>query len=126
MKCLCIINGQFMISSLSVHTFATVVLPYKRGFWLTLKHLSHTGKPLNNTIVGVQVNFRFSYPACVILSVKCIGYIGKGVLNSHLGSNPDLCYIQNHVITNCVIKRFRCMLLNVLLFELGHNRTYKE
>ena len=40
--------------------------------------------------------------------VKCIGYIGKGVLNSHLGSNPDPCCIQNRVITNRVIKRLRC------------------
>ena len=32
----------------------------------------------------------------------------KGVLNSHFKSNPDLCYFQNHVITNRVIKRFRC------------------
>ena len=115
-----------MISSLSVHTFTTIVLPDKRGFWLTLKHLSHTRKPLNDTIVGVQVSFRVSYPAYIILRVKCIGYIGKGVLNSHLGSISDLCYIQNHVITNCVIKRFRCMLLKVLLLEPGHNRTYKE
>ena len=40
-------------------------------------------------------------------------YIGRGVSNSHLGSNPDLCYIRNRVITNRVItnrviKRFRC------------------
>ena len=34
--------------------------------------------------------------------------IGKGVINSHLGSNPDPCYIQNCVIMNCVVKRFRC------------------
>ena len=44
----------------------------------------------------------------IISRVKCIDYIGKGV-NSHLGSNPDLSYIQNHVIMNCVIKRFRCI-----------------
>ena len=35
--------------------------------------------------------------------------IGKGVLNSHLGSSPDPCYIQNCVIMNCVIKRFRAI-----------------
>ena len=51
----------------------------------------------------VQANFCVSYPVRVISRVKCIGYIGKGVLNSHLGSNPDPYYIQN-----CVIKRFRC------------------
>ena len=45
----------------------------------------------------------------VLLRVKCKGYIGKGVLNSHLVSNPDLCCIQNHVIMNRVIKRFRCV-----------------
>ena len=45
----------------------------------------------------------------VITRVKCIGYTGKGILNGHLGSNSDLCYIQNRVtcITNRVIKRFR-------------------
>ena len=32
----------------------------------------------------------------------------KMSLNSHLGSNPDPCYIQNCVIMNHVIKRFRC------------------
>ena len=32
----------------------------------------------------------------------------KRFLNSHLGSNPDLCYVQYRVITNHVIKRFRC------------------
>ena len=51
-----------------------------------------------------------SYPNRVILRVKCIGYIGKWVINSHLGSNPNLCYIQNRVIMNRVIKRFRCIL----------------
>ena len=49
-----------------------------------------------------------SYPNRVILRVKCIGYIEKGVLNSLLGSNPSTSYIQSHVIMNCVIKRFRC------------------
>ena len=39
----------------------------------------------------------------------CIGYVEKGVLNSHFWSNTDLCYIQNSVITNRVIKRFRCI-----------------
>ena len=31
-----------------------------------------TPQPLYNTIVGVQVNFRVSYPICVITRVKCI------------------------------------------------------
>ena len=35
-------------------------------------------------------------------------YIRKGVLNSHLGSSPDPCCIQNRVITNRVEKMFRC------------------
>ena len=70
--------------------------------------VSTTPQPLHNTIVGVQASFRVSYPIHVISRVKCIDYIGKGVLNNHLGSNPDPCYIQNHVITNCVIKRLRC------------------
>ena len=34
-----------------------------------------------------------------------MNYIGKGVLNSHLQSNPDLFYIQNCFITNRVIKK---------------------
>ena len=68
-----------------------------------------TPQPLYNTIVGVQANFRVSYPIRVISRVKCIDYIGEGVLSSHLGSNPDPCYIQNRVITNHVIKRFRCI-----------------
>ena len=64
--------------------------------------------PLYNTIVGVQPIFRVSYPNHVISRVKCICYIGKGVLNSHLRSKPEPCYIQNCVIMNRVIKRFRC------------------
>ena len=50
-----------------------------------------------------------SYPIRVISRVKSIGYIGKGVLNSNLGPNPDPCCIQNRVITNHVIKRLRCL-----------------
>ena len=49
------------------------------------------------------------YPDFVISRVKCIGYIIKGVLNSHFGSNPDPCYTQSRVIMNRVIKRFRCI-----------------
>ena len=30
------------------------------------------------------------------------------MLNDHLGSNTDPCYIQNCVIMNRVIKRLRC------------------
>ena len=68
----------------------------------------NTPQPLYNTIVWVQANLRVSYPNHVISRVKCIGYIGKGVLNSHLGSKTKPCYIQNHVIMNRVIKGFRC------------------
>ena len=35
-------------------------------------------------------------------------YIAKTVFDDHLGSNIDLCYIQNRVIINRVIKRLRC------------------
>ena len=49
-----------------------------------------TPQPLYNTIVGVHANFRVSYPICVISRVKCICYIGKGVLNSHLGAKTKL------------------------------------
>ena len=45
-----------------------------------------------------------SYPNHVTLRVKCI----EGVLTSHLGSDLDLYYNQNRVITNNVIKRFSC------------------
>ena len=38
-------------------------------------------------------------------------YIAKSVFNNHLGSSNDGCYIQNHVITNHVIKWLRCTLL---------------
>ena len=71
-----------------------------------------TPQPLYNTIVGVQANFHVSYPNLVISRVKCIGYMRKGVLNSHLESNPDPCCIQNCVIMNRVIKTFRC--INIL------------
>ena len=62
-----------------------------------------TPQPLYNSIVGVQASFCvYSYPNHVISRVKCVGYIRKGILiNRHLGSNPDPCFIQNHVITNC-------------------------
>ena len=51
--------------------------------------------PLYNTIIGGQANF-------------CVSFIGKSVFDDHLGSNNDMCYIQNRVITNCVIKKYRC------------------
>ena len=55
-----------------------------------------TPQPLYNTIVGVQANFRVSYPKRVIYEeYNCIGI---RVLNRHFGSNPDPCYIQNSVI----------------------------
>ena len=56
------------------------------------------------TFVGVQASFLVRYRNRVILRIKCIGYIGKRVLNSHLGANPDWGYIQNRVIKNRVIK----------------------
>ena len=31
-----------------------------------------TPQPLYNTIIGVQTNFRVSYPICIITRVKCI------------------------------------------------------
>ena len=33
----------------------------------------------------------------------------KAVLNEHLRSSTDSCYIQNRAITYCVIKRLRCI-----------------
>ena len=65
-----------------------------------------TPQPLYNTIWG-QNQFP-CYPNRVLLTVGFIGCIRKGVLNSYLGSNLDLCYNQNCVIKNRVIKRFRC------------------
>ena len=67
-----------------------------------------TPQPLFNTIVAVLAKFYVSYPICVLVRAKCIGYIGRGVCNSSLGSKPVLCTIQNGVITNCVIKRSWC------------------
>ena len=67
-----------------------------------------TPQPLHNNIFGVQANFCVSYPNRVILRVKCIGYTGK----KHLGSNPDLCYIQNCYNELCYkevqARGFRC------------------
>ena len=63
----------------------------------------YTPQPLYNTIFWVKATFCVSYPNRVKLRVKCIGYIKKIVLYSHLGSNPDLCYIQNCVIMKPVI-----------------------
>ena len=56
-------------------------------------------------------------PNHIVLRVKCIGSIEKGVFNSHLGSHPDPCYIQNSVIMNHVIKRFRCTSKNIVLWN---------
>ena len=70
----------------------------------------YTPQPLYNTIVGVQDNFHVSYPKSVITRVKCIGYIAKGILNCYLESNSDQCNIQDRVIMNRVIKRFRCII----------------
>ena len=72
-------------------------------------------QPRYNTIVGVPDNFHVSCPNHVISRVKYKGYIGKEVLNSHLGSKPDQCYIQNCVIMNHVMKRLRCSLFTVLV-----------
>ena len=102
-----------------------VAVPDPYLFTLLTKYLENclsedhdTPQPLYNTIVGVQANFRVSYPIRVISRVKCIDYIRKGVLNSHLGSNPNPCYIQNRVITNRVIKRFRCIKQIVLIHDV--------
>ena len=73
-----------------------------------LFNIHDTPQPLYNTIVWVQAHFLVSYPIRVISRLKCKGYIERWVLNGHLGSNPDPSYIQNRVITNRVIKRFRC------------------
>ena len=68
----------------------------------------NTPQPVYNTIFGIQASFHVSYPNRVISRVKCICYIGKGVFDSHLGSSPDPCYVQNRVVSDRVIKRFRC------------------
>ena len=34
--------------------------------------------------------------------------VGKPALNDHFVSNTNLCYIQNRVIMDCVIKRLMC------------------
>ena len=82
-----------------------------------------TTQSLYNTIVGVQDNFRVSYPNRVITRVKCIGYIAKGILSCYLGSNSDPCYIQDRAITNRVIKRFRC---NSICLNLEKDMTFPQ
>ena len=71
---------------------------------LTKIHFKSKLQPLYNTIVGVQDNFRVSYPIRV-MSVK-YRYIAKLY---HLGSMNGPCYIQNRAVTKRVIKRSRCM-----------------
>ena len=116
--CVYFLSSSFLLLLI----FFTLYMTYRIGnqsinHSINIEHLGNMGfttislstpQPLNDTIVGVQANFRVSYPIRVISRVKCIDYIRKGVLNSHLGSNPDPCYIQNYVITNRVIKRFGC------------------
>ena len=70
----------------------------------------------NNLFITLQAAYRVSYPNRVISRVKCIGYIGKGVLNSHLGSSPYPCYIQNGVITHLVVKIFFLMPFRIISF----------
>ena len=97
--------------------------PEPKGWWpwkLVYRiGCSSTPQPLYNSIVGVQANFRVSYPNRVISRVKCIDYMGKGVLSSHLGSNPDPCCIQNRFIMNRVIKRLRCTTKLVQIMTLS-------
>ena len=82
--------------------------------------LDNFRQPLYNIIVGAQANVHVSCPNSVIWRVKCIGYMRKGVLDGHLGSNPDPCCIQNHIITNLVIKRFRCIVMSDLRGFMFH------
>ena len=84
----------------------------------------YTLQPLYKTILGIHSNSRISYPIHVILKVKCTGYIGKGVLHSLLGFNPDSCCLQNRVIMNRAIKRFRCTSMNSgLMYHMYWNRV---
>ena len=41
-------------------------------------------------------------------------YIGNSVSNDPFGTGSDLCYIQNSVIMNHVIKKLRCILNTVI------------
>ena len=75
----------------------------KAIFWMSellgvLRYITSMTLSLVSELISV------SYPNYVRLRVKCI----EGVLTSHLGSNLDLYYNQNRVITNRVIKRFSC------------------
>ena len=79
-------------------------------------------QPLYNTIVGVQANFRVSYPIRVIMRVKCNTYIHKAKI-VRLGSNSDQCYIQNRVVMNRVIKRSRCIIFDEY-FSMFHYLAY--
>ena len=73
------------------------------NFWVSeilgvLRYITSITLSLVSELISV------SYANYVRLSLKCI----EGVLTSHLGSSLDPYYNQNRVITNCVIKKFRC------------------
>ena len=57
-----------------------------------------------NTIVGVEASSCVSYHIRAIKRVKCIV-----IKENQFESSTGPCYIQNFVITKCVIQRFRCM-----------------
>ena len=63
---------------------------------------------LYNTIFELQANLRVSYPNRVILRAFTIGFIGNRVLDNHLGSNLETCYIQNRVIPKPCYKECIC------------------
>ena len=62
----------------------------------------------------VQANFRVRY-----IKSKMYSYIAKSVLNDNLGFRTEPCYIQNHVITKCFIKRLMCIkMMNYHIFRM--------
>ena len=68
---------------------------YRTVYWR--KHIFvNTPQSLCNTFVGVQANFRVSYPNCVMSRAKCMDYIRnyKRILSSYLGSNSDPCSLS--------------------------------
>ena len=60
-------------SGRSVINVVIIIKTYKtKEKGVNIKYTQHTPQPLYNTIVGVQDNFRVSYPICVVTRVKCI------------------------------------------------------
>ena len=89
--------------------------------------LNTTPQPLYNTIVAVQAYFHVSYVSKLCYKeTKIYSYTGISVLNNHLGSSIHPCYIQYHVVTNHVKKRFLCYYVNSEKNVCGINKALEQ